>query len=143
MGWPSRELSSQTRSIPSVLHKPLHFPDHFHLPLPQAPDVGGSTVMWVQSSSPQNGLFQDSLWGGLAGRSPLQCSTVASLPHAVSVCQVHLAGRLWALPTSCIWLRRLWKAGKIKGCEVWPQLLAFSLSCCSCLLPEGKPICAD
>jgi len=32
---------------------------------------------------------------------------------------------------------------KIKGCEVWRQLLALSLDCCSFLLPQAKPGCAD
>lgn len=72
----------------------------------------------------------------------LQRSAAASAQHAALMGQVQLAGRLRALPTSCVWQRRRWEAWEIKGCEVWRQLLAPSLACCSCLLPRGKPGCA-
>lgn len=69
--WPSREPSSRAASIPGVPHKPLHSPARFHLPSPQAPDVGGSKAMGVQSDSPRNGLIPALQPGGPGWQIPL------------------------------------------------------------------------
>lgn len=129
--WPSREPCSEAGSILSVLHKPLHSPARFHRPSPQAPDVGGSKVMGVQSSSPSNKLIQP-----LSTRR--LCLAVRPLPSAepcTVLGQVQLAADCSpADKTSCVWHRRRGNTARSKGARCggrsWLSASSAAAACC-------------